>query len=160
MLMVRNRKKLESNGFENVSLVSDIVKNVIIAFFVWFVAVKLAFLKGIPTQLVIIAVIVACYAFLTEATVPGRNIYALGGNSKAARLSGINTQKVFFWVYANMSILAAVAGVVLSARNASAVPAHRINLHFVIHARFQPLHGRAALIGFNAFDSSLRPVNI
>lgn len=122
VLMVRNRKKLESNGFENVSLVSDIVKNVIIAFFVWFVAVKLAFLKGIPTQLVIIAVIVACYAFLTEATVPGRNIYALGGNSKAARLSGINTQKVFFWVYANMSILAAVAGVVLSARNASATP--------------------------------------
>lgn len=122
VLMFRNRKKLESNGFENVSIVSDIVKNVIIAFFVWFVAVKLSLLKGIPTQLVIIAVIVAMYAFLTEATVPGRNIYALGGNSKAARLSGINTKKVFFWVYANMSILAAVAGVVLSARNASATP--------------------------------------
>ncbi len=121
-LMFRNRKKLEANGFENVSLTADIVKTLITCFFVWFVALKLAFLKGIPTQLVIIAVIVAFYAFLTEATVPGRNIYALGGNSKAARLSGINTQKVFFWVYANMSILAAVAGVVLSARNASATP--------------------------------------
>lgn len=121
-LMFKNRKTQEKYGFENVSLTADIIKNVCISFFVWFVAIKLSLLKGIPTQLAIIAVIVAFYAFLTEATVPGRNIYALGGNSKAAKLSGINTQKVFFWVYANMSILAAVAGVVLSARNASATP--------------------------------------
>lgn len=55
-------------------------------------------------------------------TVAGRQIYALGGNAKAAKLSGINTEKVFFWVYTNMGILSAIAGIVLSARNASATP--------------------------------------
>ncbi len=122
MLMVRNRKKQERYGFENVSLAADILKNTCICVVVWFVGIKLAMCRGIPTQLIIIAVIVAFYAFLTEATVPGRQIYALGGNQKAARLSGIDTRKVFFWVYTNMSLLAAVAGIVLSARNASATP--------------------------------------
>ena len=46
----------------------------------------------------------------------------MGGNAKAARLSGIDTRKVFFWVYTNMGFLAAIAGIVLSARNASATP--------------------------------------
>ena len=67
-------------------------------------------------------VLVAIYHFVTSKTVAGRQVYALGGNAKAARLSGINTKKVFFWVYANMGILAAIAGIVLSARNASATP--------------------------------------
>ena len=52
----------------------------------------------------------------------GRQIYALGGNRKAANLSGIDTKKVFFWVYTNMGILSAVAGIVLSARNSSSTP--------------------------------------
>ena len=68
------------------------------------------------------AVIVGIYHFITSKTVPGRQIYALGGNAKAARLSGIDTRKVFFWVYTNMGFLAAIAGIVLSARNASATP--------------------------------------
>lgn len=68
------------------------------------------------------AVIVGIYHFITSKTVAGRQVYALGGNAKAARLSGINTKKVFFWVYTNMGVLAAVAGIVLSARNASATP--------------------------------------
>ena len=46
----------------------------------------------------------------------------MGGNAKAARLSGINTKKVFFWVYTNMGLMSAVAGIVLSARNGSATP--------------------------------------
>lgn len=99
-----------------------IVKNVVIIFIVWFFFYKLARYNGIPFQLVILAVIVGCYHFLTSKTVSGRQIYAMGGNAKAAKLSGINTEKVFFWVYANMAILSAVAGIVLSARNGSATP--------------------------------------
>ena len=53
---------------------------------------------------------------------PTETVYGLGGNAKAAKLSGINTEKVFFWVYTNMGILSAIAGIVLSARNASATP--------------------------------------
>ena len=68
------------------------------------------------------AVIVGVYHFITSKTVAGRQVYALGGNEKAARLSGIDTKKVYFWVYTNMGFLAAIAGIVLSARNASATP--------------------------------------
>ena len=90
----------------------------VILFFFW----KLACYNGIPVVLILMAVIVAIYHFITTKTVAGRQIYAMGGNAKAARLSGIDTKKVFFWVYTNMGVLAAVAGIVLSARNQSATP--------------------------------------
>lgn len=99
-----------------------IVKNVIILGIVWFYAYKLASCNGIPIVLIIMAVIIAIYHFITSKTVAGRQIYALGGNMKAARLSGIDTKKVFFWVYTNMGFLAAVAGIVLAARAGSATP--------------------------------------
>lgn len=98
------------------------VKEVIILFILWFFLYKLARNNGIPIVLVLMSLLVGIYHFITSKTVAGRQIYALGGNAKAARLSGINTKKVFFWVYANMGLLSAVAGIVLSARNGSATP--------------------------------------
>ena len=53
------------------------------------------------------AILVVIYAFITNNTVAGRQIYALGGNRKAAQLSGIDTNRVFFWVYVNMGVLSA-----------------------------------------------------
>lgn len=99
-----------------------VVKEFIILGIVWFFFAKLAMKNGIPNVLVLMFVIIAIYHFITSCTVPGRQIYALGGNEKAARLSGINTRKVFFWVYLNMGFLSSVAGIVLSARNGSATP--------------------------------------
>ena len=99
-------------------IVKDAVLIGIVCFFFW----KLANYNGIPVVLVLMAVLVGIYHFITTNTVAGRQVYAMGGNAKAARLSGINTKKVFFWVYANMGLLAAVAGIVLSARNQSATP--------------------------------------
>ena len=99
-------------------IVKDAVIIGIVCFFFW----KLANYNGIPVVLVLMAILVGIYHFITTNTVAGRQIYAMGGNAKAARLSGINTKKVFFWVYANMGLLAAVAGIVLSARNQSATP--------------------------------------
>lgn len=99
-----------------------IAKNVVIIGIVCFFFWKLACYNGIPVVLILMALLVAVYHFITTKTVAGRQIYAMGGNAKAARLSGINTKKVFFWVYANMGLLAAVAGIVLSARNQSATP--------------------------------------
>ncbi len=89
---------------------------------IWFFFYKLARYNGLPFVLVIMVVLIALYAFITSKTVAGRQIYALGGNRKAANLSGIDTNKVFFWVYTNMGILSAVAGVVLTARNAASTP--------------------------------------
>ena len=99
-----------------------IVKDAIILGIVWFYAYKLAICNGMPIVLILMAVIIAIYHFITSKTVAGRQVYALGGNMKAARLSGIDTKKVFFWVYTNMGFLGAVAGIVLAARAGSATP--------------------------------------
>jgi putative multiple sugar transport system permease protein len=99
-----------------------VVKLVVMLAIIWFFFYKLARYNGLPFVLLIMVVLIAIYGFITSKTVAGRQIYALGGNRKAANLSGINTNKVFFWVYTNMGLLSAVAGIVLSARNASSTP--------------------------------------
>lgn len=109
-------------GFALNPVWQTVVKIAVFLFIIWFFFYKLARYNGLPFVLVIMAVLVGIYAFVTSRTVAGRQIYALGGNAKAAKLSGIDTRKVFFWVYTNMGVLSAVAGIVLSARNASSTP--------------------------------------
>lgn len=118
-------KSIKTNnkyGFANVVPWQMVVKDVVIIAIVWFFFVKLGQNKGLPIQLLVVGVIVAIYQFITSQTVAGRQIYALGGNAKAARLSGINTKKVFFWVYVNMGVLSAIAGIILAARQGAANP--------------------------------------
>jgi putative multiple sugar transport system permease protein len=109
-------------GFAQNPLWQLAIKDIVIIFIVFFVFYKLGRNAGIPFVLVILAVIVGVYQFVTSNTVAGRQIYALGGNRKAANLSGINTNKVFFWVYTNSGLMAAIAGIVLASRNAAATP--------------------------------------
>ena len=109
-------------GFANIVPWQMIIKDVVTLVIVWFFFIRLGQYNGIPVQLIVLAVIVGVYHFITSKTVAGRQIYALGGNAKAARLSGINTKKVFFWIYVNMSVLASIAGIVLSARQGGANP--------------------------------------
>ena len=78
--------------------------------------------QGFPVILIILAFIVILYGFITNQTVAGRQIYATGGNRKSAELSGINTKKITFWVFVNMSFLAALAGLILAARLNAATP--------------------------------------
>ena len=68
------------------------------------------------------AVLTAAYAFFTNRTTTGRRIYALGGNEKAAALSGIRTQRLVFLTFANMGMLAALAGLIFAARLNTATP--------------------------------------
>ena len=119
MKTIKTKKKY---GFAIPPVWQTAVKLAVILFIIWFFFYKLARYKGIPIVLIIMGVIVGIYHFITSKTVAGRQVYALGGNAKAARLSGSDTRKVFFWVYTNMGFLAAIAGIVLSARNASATP--------------------------------------
>ena len=119
---LKGRKTAQKHNLPVDPMVLTVVKLVVLLTVVIFFFYKLACYNGIPVVLVLMAIIVAIYHFITTKTVAGRQIYAMGGNAKAARLSGINTKKVFFWVYANMGFLAAVAGIVLSARNQSATP--------------------------------------
>jgi putative multiple sugar transport system permease protein len=78
--------------------------------------------KGIPNVLVLLFILIAIYTFITSKTVVGRHIYALGGNEKAARLSGVKTKKMIFGVFVNMGVLAALSGIVFAARLNAATP--------------------------------------
>jgi putative multiple sugar transport system permease protein len=119
---VRNRINKRKYKFEVTSLPLFMLQiimmcGVIMLFFYW-----LARYKGMPTVLVLIGVLTVAYTFFTNKTVFGRYIYAMGGNEKAARLSGINTKKVLFFVYMNMGVLATITGIVFSARLNAASP--------------------------------------
>ena len=119
---LNSRATAKKNGLPVGSAAVALGKLVVLIGVIGFFFFKLACYNGIPVVLLLMVVLVAIYHFITTKTVAGRQIYAMGGNAKAARLSGIDTKKVFFWVYTNMGLLAAVAGIVLSARNQSATP--------------------------------------
>lgn len=82
----------------------------------------LAVYRGIPMSLIIVSILVVIYAFITNKTIVGRHIYAYGGNPKAAVLSGVKTKKILFWVYVNMGLLSALAGIIFTGRLNSATP--------------------------------------
>ena len=81
-----------------------------------------ALYRGFPNILIVLGIFIVMYQFVASKTVQGRHIYALGGNAKAAKLSGVKTDWVMFWIYTNMAILAAVAAVVFAARLNAATP--------------------------------------
>ncbi len=83
---------------------------------------QLASYKGLPNVLIVMAVLIVAYDFATRRTTVGRRIYALGGNEKAARLSGIRTERLTFLAFANMGMLAGLAGLVFAARLNTATP--------------------------------------
>lgn len=122
MMEIRSRQNKKKQGFALPAMPMTIFKLVVIIGIVNFFSIKLAMYMGLPMVLLIMLALILIYAFVTTRTVPGRQIYAVGGNRKAAALSGIKTDRVMFWIYTNMGLLAALAGIVLSARNASATP--------------------------------------
>lgn len=78
--------------------------------------------NGIPNILITLAVLILVYTFVMRKTVVGRHIYAIGGNEKAALLSGVKTKKVTFWVFVNMGVLSALSGLIFAARLNAATP--------------------------------------
>jgi putative multiple sugar transport system permease protein len=87
-----------------------------------FVGYQLAWFRGLPDVMVVLVVLTMLYAFFTENTTTGRRIYAVGGNEKAAKLSGIRTDRLVFMCFVNMGVLAALAGMEVTARLNSATP--------------------------------------
>lgn len=82
----------------------------------------LATYRGLPNVLVVMFALILFYRFVTSRTVLGRRIYALGGNAKAAKLSGIKTERLTFFTFVNMGVLAALAGLIFAARLNTATP--------------------------------------
>ena len=122
IIQVLANQSKKRKGYEYASTGAMLTRMVIIsAVVIWFFTV-LARYKGIPAVLVVLGVIAAAYTFITQKTVLGRHIYAMGGNAKAARLSGVNTERLMFFSYINMGFLCAIAGMVYAARLDSATP--------------------------------------
>ena len=121
---ILHRAYLRKNDYKIPALGSTIIKTAIIcAAIVWFFY-KLSAFKGIPTALIWIALVLGLFAYITTKTTLGRNLYAVGGNEKATRLSGINTKMVMFKAYTLMGLLAGFAGVLNTARFVGAQPTY------------------------------------
>lgn len=123
-MQLKSRINSKSRGYETASLGSTVVRLALISAVILWVSYKLSSYRGIPTSFVWILLVLLAYGYLTSRTRIGRYLYAVGGNEKAARLSGINTKKVYFFAYINMGFLAALAGILTIAGMTSAQPAY------------------------------------
>ncbi|MDO4188105.1 MAG: sugar ABC transporter permease [Lachnospiraceae bacterium] len=118
------RVKAKKAGYTVDPLAGTIAKAVIISAVILWITNKLASFKGIPSALVWIGLVLFIYTYVTTKTTMGRYLYAVGGNEKATRLSGINTKNVYFFAYANMGLLAGLAAILTIARASSAQPTY------------------------------------
>ena len=119
-----NRTRLVKKGYKVESIIAVVIKTLLIVLVVLWITNKLAQYKGIPTVLIWIALVLGVFAYITSKTTLGRNLYAVGGNEKATRLSGINTKKVMFSAYTLMGLLAGFAGVLNIARLMGSQPTY------------------------------------
>lgn len=122
LLVIKNRADRAKKGYSVEAFGPVMIKMVLICAVILAFMFRLAQYKGIPNSLVWVAVIIAIYTYIASKTTTGRYFYAVGGNEKATKLSGINTNKVYFLAYLNMGLLAAIAGMVTMARLNSANP--------------------------------------
>lgn len=121
-LDLRGRKNQEKYGFEVTPFYFFVAKNILITGAVMGLCYLMASYKGLPNVLVLLFVLITGYAFITSQTTIGRRIFAMGGNEKAARLSGVNTSRLLFYTFVNMGVLAALAGIIVAARLNSSTP--------------------------------------
>ncbi|WP_176248775.1 MULTISPECIES: multiple monosaccharide ABC transporter permease [unclassified Sulfitobacter] len=118
----RSRARDRQYGIEGEPILFFAIRNAIVASALVFVSYKLANFRGLPNVLISMVVLTIVYTFVTENTVLGRRVYALGGNEKAAKLSGIKTERLAFLTFVNMGVLAALAGLIFAARLNTATP--------------------------------------
>ena len=116
LMTLANRARQAKNGYDTGSKTGAIVRLVIIDLLIVVYSYKLMQYKGIPVMLIWILAVVLIFAFVTSSTVFGRYFYAVGGNEKATKLSGIDPRKVYFWAYFLMSLLAGLSGLLMGAR--------------------------------------------
>jgi putative multiple sugar transport system permease protein len=144
---LRSRANQQLHGVETPPVGLFVFKNALLCAIVLFFCYLLATYRGLPNVLVIMFLLIALYAFVTNRTTIGRRIYALGGNEKAAKLSGIRTERLTFLTFVNMGVLAALAGLIFAARLNTATPKAGIGFELdVIAACF--IGGASATGGF------------
>ena len=121
-MQLKQRADKVKKGYSAESLLSVLVRSLVIGAAIVYFFFILSNYTGAPIVLIILGIVLLVYSYMTSKTVMGRHLYAVGGNEKAARLSGVKTDKIKFFAYVNMSFLAAVAGLIFSARLQSSSP--------------------------------------
>lgn len=119
---VRARANRVRHGVHVEPMALFVLKNAVFAALLIGLSYMLASYRGLPNVLIVMALLIVLYNFVTSRTTIGRRIYALGGNEKAAKLSGIKTERLSFYAFVNMGVLAALAGLVFAARLNTATP--------------------------------------
>ena len=118
----RRRKVNESHGIDVEPFGFFIAQNAIITLAILALGWQLSTYRGLQNVLVVMLVLIAIYTFVTRRTTIGRRVYAMGGNEKATKLSGINTERLSFYTFVNMGALAGLAGIIVALRLNSATP--------------------------------------
>ena len=126
-IQIKGRIDKQKKGYEVENIGVTIGKIVLISAVILAFTYRLAQHKGIPSVLIWVLIVIMVYGYITSNTTVGRYFYAVGGNEKATKLSGINTNRVYFLAYMNMGFLAALAGMVTIARMTSAQPTYGQN---------------------------------
>ncbi len=121
-LSFANRRRQEQHGTAVEPYAVLVVKNLLLLGVTLYFAYLISTYRGLPNVLVIMVVLIAIYGFVTTRTTVGRQIYAVGGNQRAAKLSGIRTERLTFFTFVNMGVLAALAGLIFAARLNTATP--------------------------------------
>jgi putative multiple sugar transport system permease protein len=119
---LRSRMQQNKHGMEDEPYPFFLVKTAAFTAAIIFFSYMLASYKGLPNVLIVMVLLMLAYDFITHRTTVGRRIYALGGNEKAAKLSGIKTERLALYAFINMGVLAALAGLVFAARLNTATP--------------------------------------
>ncbi|MFH1804816.1 MAG: multiple monosaccharide ABC transporter permease [Pseudomonadota bacterium] len=122
VLGLRSRAKQAKFAEIDEPLAFFMAKHAIAGIAILYITYLLSTYRGLPNVLIVMALLIAIFTFITNSTTIGRRIYAIGGNEKAAKLSGINTKRLAFLTFANMGMLAALAGLVFAARLNTATP--------------------------------------
>lgn len=119
---MRGRRKQVRHGMEEEPAMFFLIKNILFCAAIIAFSYLMASYKGMPNVLIVMSVLMVVYTFIANRTTIGRRVYAVGGNEKAARLSGIKTERVSFYTFVNMGMLAALAGLIFAARLNTATP--------------------------------------
>ncbi|MBT1158821.1 sugar ABC transporter permease [Aminobacter anthyllidis] len=119
---LKSRRNREEHGYAAEPFSFFVVKNLVLSGIILFLMYKFASFKGLPNVLVVMGILIALFVFVTKRMTFGRRIYAMGGNEKAAKLSGIQTERLTFYIFVIMGMLAALAGLIYSARLNMATP--------------------------------------
>lgn len=122
-LGLKSRRTREGRGYEAEPFSLFVIKTVVTSLLALFLVYQFATYRGLPIVLVVMAALIGLFIFVTKRMTIGRRVYAMGGNAKAAQLSGIKTERLTLLVFVNMGVLSALGGLIIAARLGQAVPA-------------------------------------